>query len=63
MVAQAGLNLTLSQTPKTGFLMRRLIYIYISVFQLSDAASETMVEFALADTVYHVENEGKLPEF
>lgn len=30
---------------------------------MSDSASEAMVEYALADTVYHVENEGKLPEF
>lgn len=32
-------------------------------FQMSDAASQTMVEYALADIIYHVENEGKLPEF
>ncbi|KAL5018512.1 hypothetical protein ScPMuIL_004234 [Solemya velum] len=30
---------------------------------MSDAASESMVECALADTLYHIENEGKLPEF
>uniref|UniRef100_A0A8W8MI21 Set1/Ash2 histone methyltransferase complex subunit ASH2 n=1 Tax=Magallana gigas TaxID=29159 RepID=A0A8W8MI21_MAGGI len=30
---------------------------------MSDAASQTMVEYALADIIYHVENEGKLPEF
>lgn len=32
-------------------------------FQMSDAASETMVEYALADMIYHVENEDNLPEF
>ena len=30
---------------------------------MSEAASQTMVEYALADIIYHVENEGKLPEF
>ncbi|OWF50318.1 set1/Ash2 histone methyltransferase complex subunit ASH2-like isoform X1 [Mizuhopecten yessoensis] len=30
---------------------------------MSDAASQTMIEYALADILYHVENEGKLPEF
>ncbi|XP_052070290.1 set1/Ash2 histone methyltransferase complex subunit ASH2-like isoform X1 [Mytilus californianus] len=30
---------------------------------MSDAASQTMIEYALADIIYHVENEGKLPEF
>ncbi|XP_060067014.1 set1/Ash2 histone methyltransferase complex subunit ASH2-like, partial [Ylistrum balloti] len=30
---------------------------------MSEAASQTMVEYALADILYHVENEGKLPEF
>lgn len=30
---------------------------------MSDAASETMVEYALADMIYHVENEDNLPEF
>ena len=39
-------------------LLRLLFY-----FQMSDSASETMVEYALADTLYHIENEGKLPEF
>ena len=32
-------------------------------FQMSDAASQTMVEYALADIIYHIDNEGKLPEF
>lgn len=30
---------------------------------MSEAASQTMIEYALADMIYHVENEGKLPEF
>lgn len=38
-------------------------YMKTDMFQMSDAASQTMVEYALADIIYHVENEGKLPEF
>ena len=30
---------------------------------MSEAASQTMIEYALADMIYHIENEGKLPEF
>ncbi|KAK3090741.1 hypothetical protein FSP39_014239 [Pinctada imbricata] len=30
---------------------------------MSEAAPQTMVEYALADVIYHIDNEGKLPEF
>ncbi|KAK7506730.1 hypothetical protein BaRGS_00002205 [Batillaria attramentaria] len=30
---------------------------------MSEAATQAMAECALADTLYHIDNEGKLPEF
>ena len=33
------------------------------VLQMSEAADQAVVEGTLADLLYHLDNEGKLPEF
>lgn len=30
---------------------------------MSEAANQAMVDYALADILFHIDNEGKLPEF
>ena len=58
MTAQPGLCQTLSETPKTGFLRTRLIYIYTICMKDINRAND-LKEFAKrhalrADTYYHI---------
>ena len=45
------------------FSCRRFVLTILIVLQMSEAADQAVVEGTLADLLYHLDNEGKLPEF